>query len=182
MPDGSANVALTLDAAQVRAFADRPLDLEYHLADDGAKVRVGGVRVGGVTSDGAGGNGDGERARLSTRVVTLAHFVKCMKLERVDDEAAPRGGESPGASGELARASRIVERPQPILPYNEDVKCIDTTPILEGKLHADLPFKERVEKLGYFRKGSARSFNAREMVKRLREDLYDSAQVLVMPP
>ena len=107
--------ALALDADQVRAFADRPLDLDYTLPE--AKH-------------------NGEDA--TSEVVTLAHFVRCARLNRA------------------AEGSPLVEEhEQPMLPHGEDVKCIDTGPILEGKMHAKLPFDDRVRPLGYFDKESA---------------------------
>ena len=66
---------------------------------------------------------------------------------------------------------RVKQEEESVLPYSEDVKCIEVEQILEGGVHARLPIDDV-----FFRRGAANTFNARKIVERLQHDLSSSAK------
>ena len=174
---------LMLDDEQVRAFASRPLDHVHTLSTvDPASGEA--THVGHTITDFVQCN------RLE-RTFTKAHegmeaVVRDGKpvllqpdeprpafdVIRIDHVEDGPGGTLTLSTGEVHdNPHSVTLAPVGMLPYTEDVKCVEVEQILEGGVHAKLPIDDI-----FFRRGAANTFNARKIVERLQHDLGSSAE------
>ena len=183
---------LMLDEEQVRAFASRPLDHVHVLTKHDAAT--------GEVHEVPHTISDFVQCNKLVKTFTKAHEGqeavwrdgKLSLLQDLEDDAPRQAFE--GVRGKIVAVEeahdgkvtlspamgdlKVVDNPHSVtlapvdmLPYSEDVKCVEVEQILEGGVHAKLPIQDV-----FFRRGAANTFNARKIVERLQHDLGSSAE------